>query len=126
MVEFVGLIKVNIIRGTNLVVRDMVSSDPYVVLSLGNQVKITSAVFSFFPSTCARLCMVIEGYVYLSMQSMKTRVIKNNINPVWNECLMLSIPANIPPLKLVSFFDIFVEVLNLNLMFPHVFSGEAK
>ncbi|KAL1559558.1 putative ADP-ribosylation factor GTPase-activating protein AGD11 isoform X2 [Salvia divinorum] len=69
MVEFVGLIKVNIIRGTNLVVRDMVSSDPYVVLSLGNQ-------------------------------SMKTRVIKNNINPVWNERLMLSIPANIPPLKL--------------------------
>lgn len=38
MVEFVGLIKVNIIRGTNLVVRDMVTSDPYVVLSLGNQV----------------------------------------------------------------------------------------
>ncbi|XP_057789979.1 probable ADP-ribosylation factor GTPase-activating protein AGD11 isoform X2 [Salvia miltiorrhiza] len=69
MVEFVGLIKVNIIRGTNLVVRDMVSSDPYVVLSLGNQ-------------------------------SMKTRVIKNNINPIWNECLMLSIPEDIPPLKL--------------------------
>ncbi|KAG6418640.1 hypothetical protein SASPL_120844 [Salvia splendens] len=37
MVEFVGLIKVSILRGTNLVVRDMVSSDPYVVLSLGNQ-----------------------------------------------------------------------------------------
>ncbi|XP_042068162.1 probable ADP-ribosylation factor GTPase-activating protein AGD11 isoform X2 [Salvia splendens] len=69
MVEFVGLIKVSILRGTNLVVRDMVSSDPYVVLSLGNQ-------------------------------SMKTRVIKNNINPVWNECLMLSIPSDIPPLKL--------------------------
>lgn len=38
MVEFVGLIKVNVIRGTNLAVRDMVTSDPYVVLSLGNQV----------------------------------------------------------------------------------------
>ena len=38
MVEFVGLIKVSILRGTNLVVRDMVTSDPYVVLSLGNQV----------------------------------------------------------------------------------------
>ncbi|EYU38275.1 hypothetical protein ABFS83_02G112200 [Erythranthe nasuta] len=69
MVEFVGLINVNIVRGTNLAVRDMVSSDPYVILSLGNQ-------------------------------STKTRVIKNNLNPVWNERLMLSIPESVPPLKL--------------------------
>ncbi|PIM98745.1 putative Ca2+-dependent phospholipid-binding protein [Handroanthus impetiginosus] len=72
MVEFVGLIKVNIVRGTNLAVRDMVTSDPYVILSLGNQ-------------------------------SVKTRVIKNNLNPVWNESLMLSIPENIPPLKLLVY-----------------------
>ncbi|XP_073307725.1 probable ADP-ribosylation factor GTPase-activating protein AGD11 isoform X1 [Primulina huaijiensis] len=72
MVEFVGLIKVNVVRGTNLAVRDMVTSDPYVILSLGNQ-------------------------------SMKTRVIKNNLNPVWNERLMLSIPENIPPLKLLVY-----------------------
>ncbi|CAL9145834.1 unnamed protein product [Musa hybrid cultivar] len=69
MVEFVGLVKVNIIRGTNLAVRDMITSDPYVVLNLGHQ-------------------------------SMKTRVIKSNLNPVWNEKLMLSIPDPIPPLKL--------------------------
>nr|XP_029150769.1 probable ADP-ribosylation factor GTPase-activating protein AGD11 [Arachis hypogaea] len=68
MVEFVGLIKVNVVKGTNLVVRDVVSSDPYVVLSLGDQ-------------------------------SVKTRVIKKSLNPVWNESLMLSIPENIPPLK---------------------------
>lgn len=72
MVEFVGLIKVNVVRGTNLVVRDMVTSDPYVILSLGSQ-------------------------------SVKTRVIKNNLNPVWNEKLMLSIPENIPPLKLLVY-----------------------
>ncbi|XP_073144934.1 probable ADP-ribosylation factor GTPase-activating protein AGD11 isoform X2 [Henckelia pumila] len=72
MVEFVGLIKVNVVRGTNLAIRDMVTSDPYVILSLGNQ-------------------------------SMKTRVIKNNLNPVWNEKLMLSIPENIPPLKLLVY-----------------------
>lgn len=69
MVEFVGLIKVNVIRGTNLAVRDMVTSDPYVILNLGHQ-------------------------------SMKTRVIKSNLNPIWNERLMLSIPDPIPPLKL--------------------------
>ncbi|CAA0831411.1 Probable ADP-ribosylation factor GTPase-activating protein AGD11 [Striga hermonthica] len=72
MVEFVGLIKVNIVRGTNLAIRDMVTSDPYVILTLGNQ-------------------------------SMKTRVIKNNLNPVWNESLMLSIPESIPPLKLLVY-----------------------
>ncbi|CAI9102748.1 OLC1v1001067C2 [Oldenlandia corymbosa var. corymbosa] len=71
MVEFIGLIKVNVVRGTNLAVRDMMTSDPYVILSLGNQ-------------------------------SVKTRVIKNNLNPVWNEKLMLSIPDNVPPLKLVT------------------------
>ncbi|XP_068659292.1 probable ADP-ribosylation factor GTPase-activating protein AGD11 isoform X1 [Aristolochia californica] len=69
MVEFVGLIKVNVVRGTNLAVRDVVTSDPYVILTLGHQ-------------------------------SMKTRVIKNNLNPVWNERIMLSIPEPVPPLKL--------------------------
>uniref|UniRef100_A0ACD5WL68 Uncharacterized protein n=1 Tax=Avena sativa TaxID=4498 RepID=A0ACD5WL68_AVESA len=69
MVEFVGLIKVNILRGTNLAIRDVMSSDPYVILNLGHQ-------------------------------SMKTKVIKSSLNPVWNERLLLSIPEPIPPLKL--------------------------
>ncbi|XP_074286492.1 putative ADP-ribosylation factor GTPase-activating protein AGD11 [Silene latifolia] len=72
MIEFVGLIKVNVVKGTNLAVRDVVTSDPYVILSLGQQ-------------------------------SVKTRVIKNNLNPVWNEKLMLSIPDCIPPLKLLVY-----------------------
>ncbi|XP_027340077.1 probable ADP-ribosylation factor GTPase-activating protein AGD11 isoform X2 [Abrus precatorius] len=72
MIEFVGLIKVNVVKGTNLAVRDVMTSDPYVILSLGHQ-------------------------------SMKTRVIKSNLNPVWNEILMLSIPDSIPPLKVVVY-----------------------
>ncbi|KAK8671338.1 hypothetical protein V6N13_037934 [Hibiscus sabdariffa] len=72
MVEFIGMIKVNVVKGTNLAVRDMVSSDPYVMLTLGQQ-------------------------------SVKTRVIKNNLNPVWNESLMLSIPDHIPPLKVIVY-----------------------
>ncbi|XP_057453705.1 probable ADP-ribosylation factor GTPase-activating protein AGD11 isoform X2 [Lotus japonicus] len=35
--------------------------------------------------------------------SVKTRVIRNNLNPVWNESLMLSIPENIPPLKVLVY-----------------------
>lgn len=38
MVEFVGLIKVNVVRGTNLAIRDILTSDPYVILALGQQV----------------------------------------------------------------------------------------
>ncbi|KAK3138917.1 hypothetical protein QOZ80_5AG0375150 [Eleusine coracana subsp. coracana] len=73
MVEFVGLIKVNIVRGTDLAVRDVMSSDPYVMINLGHQ-------------------------------SMKTKVIKSTLNPIWNERLMLSIPDPVPPLK-VQVFD---------------------
>ncbi|GAB2287921.1 Probable ADP-ribosylation factor GTPase-activating protein agd11 [Dionaea muscipula] len=72
MIEFVGLIHVKVLKGTNLAVRDMVTSDPYVIISLGHQ-------------------------------SVKTRVVKNNLNPVWNEKLMLSIPDYIPPLKLLVY-----------------------
>ncbi|KAL6010043.1 putative ADP-ribosylation factor GTPase-activating protein agd11 [Asimina triloba] len=68
MVEFVGLIKVNVVKGTNLAIRDVLTSDPYVILTLGHQ-------------------------------TMKTRVIRSNLNPIWNERLMLSIPEPVPPLK---------------------------
>lgn len=38
MIEFVGLIKINVVKGTNLAVRDVMTSDPYVFLALGQQV----------------------------------------------------------------------------------------
>lgn len=38
MVEFIGLLKVTLKKGTNLAIRDMMTSDPYVVLTLGQQV----------------------------------------------------------------------------------------
>ncbi|XP_010556251.1 PREDICTED: probable ADP-ribosylation factor GTPase-activating protein AGD11 isoform X2 [Tarenaya hassleriana] len=72
MIEFVGLIKVNVVKGTNLAVRDVMTSDPYVKLALGQQF-------------------------------VKTRVIKNNLNPVWNETLMLSIPDHMPPLRVLVY-----------------------
>lgn len=73
MVEFVGLLKIKVVKGTNLAVRDIVSSDPYVILKVGHQ-------------------------------TAKTKVIKSNLNPIWNEEHMLSVPNPMPPLK-VQVFD---------------------
>lgn len=36
--ENIGMLRVKIIRGINLAVRDMLTSDPYVILLLGEQV----------------------------------------------------------------------------------------
>ncbi|CAA7402101.1 unnamed protein product [Spirodela intermedia] len=55
-----GSLKVRVVRGMNLAIRDFRSSDPYVVLRWRNK-------------------------------RVKTRVIKNNVNPEWNEELTLYI-----------------------------------
>ncbi|GKV03962.1 hypothetical protein SLEP1_g16189 [Rubroshorea leprosula] len=78
MVEFIGLLKIKVLKGTNLAIRDMMSSDPYVVLTLGQQ-------------------------------TARTAVVKSNLNPVWNEELMLSVPQNFGPVKLVCMFPCFIE-----------------
>ncbi|CAL9015977.1 hypothetical protein PRUPE_4G090400 [Prunus persica] len=72
MVEFIGLLKVKVIRGTNLAIRDMMTSDPYVILTLGQQ-------------------------------TLQTTIIKSNLNPVWNEELMLSVPQRYGALQLRVF-----------------------
>ena len=45
MVEFIGLLKVKVVKGTNLAIRDMMTSDPYVILTLGRQVSHFSLTF---------------------------------------------------------------------------------
>eukprot|EP01018_Ginkgo_biloba_P006546 Gb_36351 [translate_table: standard] len=69
MEGILGILKVHIIKGSGLAIRDLSSSDPYVVVRLDNQ--------------CVR-----------------TRVIKSNLNPVWNEELSLAISDPTQPLKL--------------------------
>ncbi|KAG8058413.1 hypothetical protein GUJ93_ZPchr0002g23587 [Zizania palustris] len=44
MVEFIGILKVKVKGGTNLAIRDMSTSDPYVVLTLGQQKAQTSVI----------------------------------------------------------------------------------
>ncbi|KAH1048796.1 hypothetical protein J1N35_039580 [Gossypium stocksii] len=87
MVEFIGLLKVTVVKGTNLAIRDMMTSDPYVVLTLGQQ-------------------------------TIQTAVIPSNLNPVWDEDLMLSVPNNYGPLK--------VEVYDHDMFSADDIMGEAQ
>ncbi|CAL9101937.1 unnamed protein product [Musa textilis] len=99
--HMLGLLKVRVLRGVNLAVRDLWSSDPYVILKMGKQ-------------------------------KLKTRVIKRNTNPIWNEELTLSVEDPALPVRVEVYdkdtfslddpmgnaeFDIrpFVEAVRMNL-----------
>ncbi|KZV24839.1 hypothetical protein F511_14722 [Dorcoceras hygrometricum] len=70
----------------NLAVRDVRSSDPYVVVRMGRQ-------------------------------KLKTRVIRKDVNPEWNEDLTLSVSNPSIPITLSAEFDIrpYIEALKMNL-----------
>ncbi|XP_022728079.1 protein C2-DOMAIN ABA-RELATED 1-like [Durio zibethinus] len=72
MENMLGLLRIHVQRGVNLAVRDVVSSDPYVLVRMGKQ-------------------------------KLKTRVIKKNVNPEWNEDLTLSIADPSLPVKLAVY-----------------------
>ncbi|BFG25503.1 hypothetical protein CerSpe_117770 [Prunus speciosa] len=77
MENLMGLLRIHIQRGVNLAVRDMRSSDPYVVVKMGKQ-------------------------------KLKTRVVKRNVNPEWDERLTLSVAdANLPIMVCVYDKDTF-------------------
>ncbi|MQL90811.1 hypothetical protein Taro_023405 [Colocasia esculenta] len=70
--QMLGMLRVRVLRGVNLAVRDFRTSDPYVVLRLGSQ-------------------------------KLKTRVIRKDLNPEWNEDLTLTIEDPAQPVKLEVF-----------------------
>ncbi|XP_057481645.1 protein C2-DOMAIN ABA-RELATED 4-like [Actinidia eriantha] len=72
MEHLLGLLRIHVLRGINLVVRDVCSSDPYVVVRMGKQ-------------------------------KLKTRVVKKNVNPEWNEDLTLSISDPNLPIKILVY-----------------------
>ncbi|KAA8542826.1 hypothetical protein F0562_023978 [Nyssa sinensis] len=101
MESLLGLLRIRVKRGINLAVRDVRTSDPYVVVKMGKQ-------------------------------KLKTRVIRKDVNPEWNEDLTLSISDPNLPVKLTVYdhdtfskddkmgdaeFDVkaFVEALKMNL-----------
>ncbi|XP_058079012.1 protein C2-DOMAIN ABA-RELATED 4-like [Magnolia sinica] len=72
MDHLLGLLRVRVVKGINLAIRDVRTSDPYVVLKMGKQ-------------------------------KLKTRVMKKNVNPEWNEDLTFSIADPTLPIKLTVY-----------------------
>ncbi|KAE8662262.1 outer envelope protein 64 [Hibiscus syriacus] len=72
MDELLGLLRIRVKRGVILAVRDVRSSDPYVVVKMGKQ-------------------------------KLKTRVIKKDVNPEWNEDLTLSVMDPSVPIKMTVY-----------------------
>ncbi|KAL8160671.1 hypothetical protein V2J09_002208 [Rumex salicifolius] len=70
--DLLGALRIRVKRGINLAIRDIRTSDPYVVIKVGKQ-------------------------------KVKTRVIKSNCNPEWNEEHTLSISDPEIPIKLCVF-----------------------
>ncbi|KAK0596013.1 hypothetical protein LWI29_012002 [Acer saccharum] len=73
MENLMGLLRLHVLKGVNLAIRDVMSSDPYVIVRMGKQ-------------------------------KLKTRVVKQNVNPEWNEDLTLSVADPSLPIKL-SVYD---------------------
>ncbi|XP_021733116.1 protein C2-DOMAIN ABA-RELATED 7-like [Chenopodium quinoa] len=72
MANMIGLLKIRVIKGINLVVMDFSSSDPYVIITMG-------------------------------LQKLKTRHVKNDCNPEWNDELTLAIYDLNDPINLTVY-----------------------
>ncbi|KAF6163526.1 hypothetical protein GIB67_002531 [Kingdonia uniflora] len=72
MENLAGLLRVHVSQGIDLAIRDISSSDPYVVIKMGKQ-------------------------------KLKTRVVKQSVNPKWNEDLTLAVADPNLPIKLTVY-----------------------
>lgn len=115
MDEQLRLLKVIVVQGKRLVIRDFKSSDPYVVVKLGDQVILI--YISILPCVCFSYqksytlehckCFIIMN------QTAKTRVIHCSLNPVWNEELSFTLTEPFGLLNLVSFLIHFAFLIYL-------------
>jgi stromal membrane-associated protein len=81
MMEYAGILMINLKEAQHLVVADIISSDPY-----PTRFKITNLDFNDVLLTTGRYVVFQVG-----PQKVKSKVIQNTLNPVWNEVLQLCI-----------------------------------
>jgi len=106
MDEQLRLLKVIVVQGKRLVIRDFKSSDPYVVVKLGNQVTwiyISILPYVYFFSYQKPYTLEHCKWFIIMNQTAKTRVIHCSLNPVWNEELSFTLTEPFGFLNLVSF-----------------------
>ncbi|PKU71017.1 ADP-ribosylation factor GTPase-activating protein AGD12 [Dendrobium catenatum] len=104
MGESIGLLKVIIVEGKRLAIRDFISSDPYVIVRVGElQIKwpLTKTMGWFNFAFSLEACTNFPSFIQNPME--KTKVIKRSLNPVWNEELTFSIKGPVTDLKLEVF-----------------------
>ncbi|CAL5374178.1 unnamed protein product [Camellia sinensis] len=107
MDSLLGLLRIRVKRGVNLAVRDVRSSDPYVVIKMAKQSG--EASIYWLPSRDkAEGSPKLTAYKLDDKWSqhngkLKTRVIKKDVNPQWNEDLTLSISDPDLPIKLTVY-----------------------
>lgn len=106
-----GLLRIRVKRGMNLVSRDSQSSDPFVVVTMGSQVHTNTLCFSLTYNS-QELLLYLVFFVNL-VQTLKTHRVENNCNPEWNDELTLAFNDHNQPVILVSYFFI---VLKYNLL----------
>lgn len=125
MENWMGLLRIHVCRGINLAIRDVYSSDPYVILKMGK------LVFSPF-SICLFVRLHLQFWVFFVkfefsciLQKLKTRAVKQNTNPQWNEDLTLSIedpnlPITMARNTLPNFFFFFFHMYSMKWWFDNV------
>ncbi|KAK8537025.1 hypothetical protein V6N12_043206 [Hibiscus sabdariffa] len=89
MDDLLGLLRIRVKRGINLAVRDVRSSDPYVVVKMGKQ-------------------------------KLKTRVIKKDVNPEWNEDLTLSVMDPSVPIRMTVAIPFLLPSRHVSLKAPEL------
>lgn len=64
MGDSLGLLKVTVVQGKRLVIRDFKSSDPYVVVKLGNQVNLVSFFYNCFYKNFMDMLLIPHACVH--------------------------------------------------------------
>ncbi|KAJ6903186.1 protein C2-DOMAIN ABA-RELATED 7-like [Populus alba x Populus x berolinensis] len=89
MDSFLGLLRIRVKRGVNLAVRDLGSSDPYVVITMGNQTVFDKDTFTV-DDKMGEARIDIQPYIAslkMGLQNLPKGCVVSRVQPSQNNCL---------------------------------------